>query len=179
MNAFLILFVQCAMEHWLKRSQNHSRRKYVHHERAFSMKKTIAKRLSNFALALAVVFCAAAMLPSKASAKVNGTGSSSSNHITWKGQTLWGYATRGEKSGTAKTTFTATAGLTAHVKLEFNIPSGGATANATTDRKETDSGTTVTAIVYCPDYGIAKFAYGGHDVSYGGYSPTPHLETRA
>ena len=59
------------------------------------MKKTTAKRLSNFALALAVVFCAAAMLPSKVSAKVNGTGSSSSNHITWKGQTLWGYATRG------------------------------------------------------------------------------------
>ena len=29
---------------------------------AFSMKKTTAKRLSNFALALAVVFCAAAML---------------------------------------------------------------------------------------------------------------------
>ena len=146
---------------------------------AFPMKKTIAKRLSHFVLALAVVFCAAAMLPSKASATVNRTGSSTTNHITWKGQTLWGYATRGEKSGTAKTTFTATAGLTAHVKLEFNIPSGGATANATTDRKETDSGTNVTAIVYCPDYGIAKFAYGGHDVSYGGYSPTPHLETRA
>ena len=34
------------------------------------MKKTITKRLSNFALALAVVFCAAAMLPSKASATV-------------------------------------------------------------------------------------------------------------
>lgn len=89
---------------------------------------------------------AAAMLPSKVSAKVNGTGSSSSNHITWKGQTLWGYATRGEKSGTAKTTFTATAGLTAHVKLEFNIPSDGPTASSTTDRKETNSGTTVTAI---------------------------------
>lgn len=146
---------------------------------AFSMKKTTAKRLSNFALALAVVFCAAAMLPSKASAKVNGTGSSSSNHITWKGQTLWGYATRGEKSGTAKTTFTATAGLTAHVKLEFNIPSGGPTASSTTDRKETNSGTTVTAFVSCPDYGTAKYAYGGHDVSYGGYSPTPYLETKA
>lgn len=143
------------------------------------MKKTIAKRLSNFALALAVVFCAAAMLPSKASATVNGTGSSSSNHITWKGQTLWGYATRGGNYGTAKTTFTTTAGLTAHVKLLYNIPAGGPTANATTERKETNSGTTVTAIVYCPDYGIAKVAYGGHDVSYGAYSPTPHLETKA
>ena len=146
---------------------------------ASAMKKITAKRLSNFALALAVVFCAAAMLPSKASAKVNGTGSSSSNHITWKGQTLWGYATRGEKSGTAKTTFTTTAGLTAHVKLEFNIPSGVPTASSTTDRKETNSGTTVTAFVSCPDYGAAKYAYGGHDVSYGGYSPTPHLETKA
>ena len=143
------------------------------------MKKTIAKRLSNFALALAVVFCAAAMLPSKASAKVNGTGSSSSNHITWKGQTLWGYATRGEKSGTAKTTFTATAGLTAHVKLEFNIPAGGSSATSSVEKMETNSGTTVTAFVSCPDYGTAKYAYGGHDVSYDGYSPTPHLETKA
>ena len=143
------------------------------------MKKTIAKRLSNFALALAVVFCAAAMLPSKASAKVNGTGSSSSNHITWKGQTLWGYATRGEKSGTAKTTFTATAGLTANVKLEFNIPAGGSSATSSVEKMETNSGTTVTAFVSCPDYGTAKYAYGGHDVSYDGYSPTPHLETKA
>ena len=144
------------------------------------MKKTTAKRLSNFALALAVVFCAAAMLPSKSVGQSKRNGAAvSSNHITWKGQTLWGYATRGEKSGTAKTTFTATAGLTAHVKLEFNIPSDGPTASSTTDRKETNSGTTVTAFVSCPDYGTAKYAYGGHDVSYGGYSPTPHLETKA
>lgn len=135
------------------------------------------KKLSNLALSLVVIFCAAAMLPSKASATVYRTGTSSYASATVSGYTMGAYATRGSNFGTATTTFGTTAGLTAHVRVDYNIPQRGLSASYFIEKKAMDSGTTVTAIAYCPSYAIAKTTYGGHDLSY--MSSPRHLETQA
>lgn len=86
---------------------------------AFSMKKTIAKRLSNFALALAVVFCAAAMLPSKASAEFGDppSGSVSMAGSTFRYQIY--FSNTGKTAATATSSFGKISGLTASCALTY------------------------------------------------------------
>ena len=142
------------------------------------MKKSVLKKLSNLALSLVVVFCAAAMLPSKASAAYGDppSGSVDVANSTFRYQIY--FSNSGKTAATATSSFGKISGLTASCTLTYQYydPTGSkpqfkiATAYANSSNASTSvSATALRDSAHTQQY-TAIYADGKHSFSYNGIS---------
>ena len=136
------------------------------------MKKS--KRFISLLAAMAVMFCTAAVFSGVVSALVDKKGTEPSAAYTNGGKTFSGLISASASVVTAKTTFSTTAGLTAHALAVYRIGGTGGSMYEE-DRIASNASTSVSA--YVPYVGALLGGYGGHDVSYAGMY-FPHLSTK-
>ena len=148
------------------------------------MKKSVLKKLSNLALSLVVVFCAAAMLPSKASAAYGDppSGSVDIANSTFRYQVY--FSNSGKTAATATSSFGKMSGLTANCTITYEyyrnsilFPSKVTTSQTAFN---SNASTSVSATAqrdssHTQQYS-AFYADGEHSVSYNGTSS--HQTTR-
>ena len=136
------------------------------------MKKSVLKKLSNLALSLVVVFCAAAMLPSKASAAYGDppSGSVSIANSTFRYQVY--FSNSGKTAATATSSFGKMSGLTANctIHYEYRQSSTGMLLTSTQTSNSSNSGTSTSATAFRDSSHILSYtpyyADGIHTLSY-------------
>lgn len=141
------------------------------------MSKCTSKRIRHIVVALILAFSMTVVFSGSALARVDKTGRFPSIEITTGGKTFSCSVTRSGLSAIARSTFTSTSGLSAHASVKYTFPAamGGFFY---TDKLAQDASTSVTAVATAPSYATVLAVYGGHDVSYDGYS-FGHQETMA
>ena len=142
------------------------------------MKKSVLKKLSNLALSLVVVFCAAAMLPSKASAAYGDPTSGSVNIANSTFHYEVYFSNSGKTAATATSSYGKIAGLTASCILTYQYHDPNvlkpqlkiATAYANSSNASTSvSATALRDSTHTQQY-TAMYADGIHNFSYNGTS---------
>lgn len=141
------------------------------------MSKCTSKRIRHILVALILAFGMTVAFSGSALARVDKTGQFPSIEITTGGKTFSCSATRSGLSAIARSTFTSTSGLSAHALVTYTLPNA---MGQWFDKKNLaqDASTSVTAVATAPSYATVVAVYGGHDVSYDGYS-FGHQETMA
>ncbi len=141
------------------------------------MSKCTSKRIRHIVVALILAFSMTVVFSGSALARVDKTGRFPSIEITTGGKTFTCSVTRSGLSAIARSTFSSTAGLTAHAAVNYTFPAAmGQRFDAA--KLVQDASTSVTAVATAPSYATVIAVYGGHDVSYDGYS-FGHQETMA
>lgn len=131
-----------------------------------------SKRFISLLAAMAVMFCTAAVFSGVVSAMVDKKGTEPSVTYTSGGKTFGGSVSA--SAVTAKTTFSTTAGLTAHAMVDYRI---GGTAGATYSIGSPVSNASTSVSAPVSYTGVLLGGYGGHDASYASMY-LPHLSTK-